>query len=93
MLKGEPYNADEMHMNLTADESTSETGQRVLNFLIKFSHKENVIVQHLKSVQLFKLDAETIANSIIDILASFDLPLHTYNCISIYTDGFKVLMS
>ena len=73
--------------SVTIDESTSESNQRVLAILVRYWDVEvnQLAVQHLRSVELFKVDAESVCNAVTNTFQSLSIPLE--NVVSVYMDN------
>ena len=82
-LKSKPF-------SLTADESTTIHGKRVLTILVSFiSDAGTQCVEHLASVELAKVDAENISKSIIAVFEDNEIPW--INLVSVLFDSCNVM--
>ena len=77
--------------SLTVDESTSESNQRVLNIMIHFwcTDVNQIVFQHVRSVELKSVDARSIASAILDTISSIGLIKE--NVVSIFSDSCHVM--
>jgi len=79
------------YFSLNIDESTSTNHQRVLCVLASYYsplHKQ-VIVQHLESLVVIKVDSASLHQELVDLLKKYELPWK--NCISILMDSCSVM--
>lgn len=76
--------------SLTADESTTIHGKRVLTILVSYlGDAGKQVVEHLTSVELSKVDAETISNAIINVIEENCIPWS--NLVSTLFDSCSVM--
>ncbi|GFN91446.1 Zinc finger protein 862 [Plakobranchus ocellatus] len=62
--------------SLNIDEATSSSNKKVLAVLVSYYSpvKQQVVIEHLASVELVKTDASTIFNAIKDLMDSNSIP-------------------
>ena len=84
-------NLRETRFSMNIDESTSSNDKHVLAVLVPFfdSQSQSVVCEHLESVNVIKVDAESIYNVIVDLIESNDIPWS--NLVSILMDSCSVM--
>ena len=77
--------------SLNIDESGSFNNKKILTILVSyFSHKENsILVEHLQSMSLIKVDAESIYKEITNLFKMNEIPWN--NLVSILMDSCAVM--
>ena len=77
--------------SLNIDESTSSNDKRVLAVLVSFYNKvsSSVVCEHMESVELIKINAESICNVIVDLIETNDIPWS--NLTSVLMDSCSVI--
>ena len=77
--------------SLNIDEATSNNKMRVLSVLVSFYNpkQQEVITQHLKSISLIHVNAESLYNAIVEMFEEYDLPWT--NLMSILMDSCAVM--
>ena len=77
--------------SLNIDESTSSNDKRVLAVLVSFYNNisNSVVCEHMESVELIKINAESIYNVIVDLIETNDIPWS--NLTSVLMDSCSVM--
>ncbi|XP_060782423.1 uncharacterized protein LOC132889689 [Neoarius graeffei] len=77
--------------SLNIDESTSNSNKRVLAILVSYYSEKNekVLLEHLASIEVVKVDSESLYNVILDLFDKYDIPWS--NLISILMDSCAVM--
>ena len=75
--------------SLTLDESTSESGQRVLCILVQHFVNNTLVVDNLRCCSLPRMDAASIVCATKSTLDELQIPLQ--KVVSIFSDGCNVM--
>ena len=79
------------HFSLNIDEATSQTNKRVVSVLVCYFNPrlEEIVVRHLASFSVIKVNSETLYDEIVDLFEKFKIPWE--NLLSILMDSCNVM--